>query len=144
MIFNDWDMLRQNYEDGYNCLLNFDASMIKDGRYELQNGIYVNVDSYLTQSRESRRFEVHRNHIDIQYIVSGSELITIADVDGLIRETDYNAADDIIFYHNCFKGQDYYLTDGCFILIEAGLAHMPCISANGPRNVRKAVFKISV
>lgn len=45
---------------------------LAEGRYELENGIYVNIESYSTCSCEEKKYEIHRKYIDLQYIISGT------------------------------------------------------------------------
>ncbi|MBR5994348.1 MAG: YhcH/YjgK/YiaL family protein [Lachnospiraceae bacterium] len=144
MIYNDIEQLRQLNEEAYAILTQFGESNWADGRYNFDSGLYMNVESYSTQLRESRRFESHKKYIDVQYMISGEELITVAHVDSLDIDEDYNSDKDILFYKNCLNGVDYLLNAGSFIVLNPEEAHMPCICVNGSKTVKKAVIKIPV
>ena len=66
----------------------------------MQNGMYVNIESYTTQLREDRKFEAHRRYIDVQYMISGKELITVCPADKLKCVEAYNQNTDIVFFQN--------------------------------------------
>lgn len=50
-----------------------------DGRYDIEDGLYVNVMTYSPRSAEGATFETHRKWADLQYILSGSEFMGVPD-----------------------------------------------------------------
>lgn len=144
MIFNDWEKLKEFNKNIFDLLGRFDASKYSDGRYRLEDGVYLNIDTYMTGSREDRRFEAHRKFIDVQYMILGEELIEVVAPALLEPESDYNCDRDIIFFRNNTKGIAYHLNVDSFLLLTPEDAHMPCISIKDQMEVRKAVFKIPV
>jgi len=136
--------IKQMSEVAYNFLRDFNPIKYADGRYELEDGVYVNIETYETQERRERRFEVHEKYIDVQYLVEGEELIAIAKVDELTILDAYDPQRDIAFYQTSVHGRDYYVGKGRFLVIETGVAHMPCVCVNGKQTVRKVVVKIPV
>ena len=80
----------------------------------------------------------------MQYIIEGEELITLARVEDLILQEEYDSQRDIAFYQASVQGKDCYVGKGQFLVIETGVAHMPCVCVNGKQTVRKAVVKIPV
>lgn len=115
-----------------------------DGRYSLENGIYVNVESYTTQKIEERKYESHKRYVDIQFILSGDENILVAPVQRLRVSDAYSVSNDITFYYSCPEGEPVHLNAGQALLLVPEDGHMPCISEEEekPVNVRKAVAKI--
>lgn len=136
--------IKQISEVAYNFLRDFKPSEYADGRYELEKGVYVNIETYETQERKERKFEIHEKYIDVQYIIDGEELITLARVADLILQDAYDSQRDIAFYQTGVQGKDYYVGKGRFLIIKTGVAHMPCVCVNGKQTVRKAVVKIPV
>lgn len=128
----------------YEFLNKFDPSQYSDGRYELEDGVYVNIESYTTQFRSERKFESHQKYIDIQYMIDGEELITVCPKNELTISEPYIEEKDIVFYGNDLKGEDFLISSGCFLILNPADAHMPCVCVNGRQNVRKAVFKIPI
>jgi len=117
---------------------------LDDGRYDLGNGVYVNIESYITQFRSARMFESHRKYVDIQYMICGEELIAVAPAKNLIVLIPYDEEKDITFYNNEAKSEDYPLKAGDFLILRPEQAHMPCVCLNGEQHVRKAVFKVPI
>ena len=122
----------------------YDQNILAAGSYQLHDGVYVNVEEYITQNRKDRFFEMHKKYIDVQYIISGEEIITLCKPEVLIERTPYDINRDIVFFENQIEGMDYYLNAGRFLIIQNGIAHMPCVAVNNNQNVKKAVFKIPV
>lgn len=118
---------------------------LKCGTYYLQKGIHVNIDNYETQSRDVRRFESHKKYIDLQCIISGSEIISVCEIDSLASIENYDPGKDIEFY-KVSDGKDYIMAEGDCLLLYPNNAHMPCvcINSNNTASVKKAVFKIPI
>lgn len=140
----DFDEIKEISKIAYNFFKSFNPVVCKNGRTDLENGVYVNIESYKTQKRCERKFEAHKRYIDIQYMISGRELITKASVNELEISEGYDTDKDIVFYYNCLKGQDFLLEPGTFLILRPGEAHMPCICVDGEQQVRKAVLKVPI
>ena len=69
-----------------------DVRNIPTGRYDLENGCYVNVDCY--ETRENTRFEAHKKYVDVQLMVDGEEEIFCAPLNRGAVETPYDEEKD--------------------------------------------------
>lgn len=136
------DSLKRISIEAYDFIKAIEQDSYPDGRYELKNGVYVNIDSYSTQYRSERRFEAHRRYIDIQYMIIGSEIITLCKAEGLNISESYDYERDIEFYDNSLCGIDNVLGEGDYLIIYPDEAHMPCICIGEKKMVKKAVIKI--
>ena len=143
-VVNKLEVLKDLSLVAYKFLQDFNSDDYPDGRYELSDRCYVNIESYSTQSREERRFEAHQKFIDVQYMISGQEIITVCPVTELEICEAYASDKDIVFYRNEPKGIDYILSENDFLIFRPGEGHMPCICINQKEIVRKAVIKIPV
>ena len=141
---NSIEEIKKISEVAYTFLSSFKPAEYADGRYELEEGVYVNIETYETQERKDRRFETHERYMDVQYVIEGEELITLAKVEELTLQDAYEPQKDIAFYQTSVQGNDYCVGKGQFLVIETGVAHMPCVCVNGKQIVRKAVVKIPV
>ncbi len=117
---------------------------LEEGRYDLSNGIYLNVESYDIYRFEERMYESHLKYLDIQCILLGCEYIVVESISNLQIEVDYSADKDIVFYSNSIVGNCVLLEGGKLLLLTPEDAHMPCIRVNESAKVKKAVFKISI
>lgn len=115
------------------------------GTYYLPKGIYVNIETYEIQSKNDRRFESHKKYVDLQYIISGDEIISVCEADSLISVEDYDPRKDIEFYKTG-DSKDYKMSEGDCLLLYPNNAHMPCVclDSNNKASVKKAVFKIPI
>ena len=108
------------------------------GRHDLFDGVYVNVSQY--QTKEESFFEAHRRYIDIHYIISGEEIVEVADVSTMSVSKDYDEASDALL--GMASGKRYLLKEGQYMVLLPQEAHMPGISKGITRQVKKAVFKV--
>ncbi|MBI5195869.1 MAG: YhcH/YjgK/YiaL family protein [Nitrospirae bacterium] len=116
-----------------------------DGRYDIiGDEIYAMVQSYCTDALETKKFESHRQYIDIQYIVSGREAIGWLPVYELGIMTPYSEDKDVIFYHDAEGRSQLILTPGIFAVFYPADAHMPGCFIDKPGHVRKIVVKVRV
>lgn len=131
--------------DGWDNALAFlknpDLAFFEDGRYDLGNGTYANVQSYLT--KDSAYFEYHKSYTDIQYMLSGAEIIETAPTDSLCNPiSPYDKGSDIGFYKDA-KYKDVTTIDSSrFMVLFPKDGHKPCIMCEKSAPVKKVVIKM--
>ncbi len=114
-------------------------------RVELADGVFAIEQVYRTKSRTEGRFESHRRYIDVQVVVSGAEVMEVADISRLPADMAYDGERDLIFYRDpavaavlpfqAGEGAVFFPVDG----------HKPSLSPEaGSQLVRKTVVKIPV
>ena len=117
----------------------------ENGRYEIDGDrVFALVQGYQTAPAEEKRFEAHRLHIDIQYLVSGEERVYVAPTAVLDAKEDYNATKDVTFYHDPASPGSIHLRAGDFAIFYPHDAHKPNCVAGGPAAVKKVVVKVRV
>jgi YhcH/YjgK/YiaL family protein len=130
------------WEQVFNCLAETDLADIEKGRYPIAgDSLFMIVDEYHTQDAKERKYEAHRKYIDLQYVISGQELIGIAKLDkqGLLEPYDKDR--DIAFFS--VDDGEYRLADNSvFFVFFPDDAHQPCVNVDQNAPVRKIVFKI--
>ncbi|HNY15361.1 MAG TPA: YhcH/YjgK/YiaL family protein [Bacteroidales bacterium] len=106
------------------------------------NNVYAPVSEYLTKNEEDARYEAHRKYADIQYVVSGRELIGIipADQQKDILEP-YNPDKDIMFM-TVNKIVNYPAQPDRFFIFFPGDLHRPGLKDGENSQVRKVVVKV--
>lgn len=111
-------------------------------RYDFDGGKFANAEEY--ETKLSSRFEAHRKMVDIQIVVSGTELINFAPItDEFQVEQEYDSRKDIMFMAGEVK-DTVLLRAGDACIIGPELAHMPGMAVNGSSHVKKIVLKIPV
>lgn len=139
-----YDDVKSISEEAYNFLQKLQSLSWKDGKHELGNGVYVNIESYVTQERNSRQFENHNKYIDIQIMLDGEEIIEVCPVENMVASIPYDVERDVTFFTNNKIGTQHFLKKGEYLIIYPGQAHMPCVNVKEATWVRKAVIKIPI
>jgi len=116
-----------------------------DGRHEIDgDNVFALVQSYDTVAPTDKRFESHRDYIDIQYLHAGREVIFHAPLGQLTPETTYDAARDFTLYEDPTESTPLALAPGHFALFFPHDGHKPgCFSGPSAR-IRKVVIKVRV
>ncbi len=124
-------------------LQRFDAESVPPGRYEISGDeVFALVQDYATKPREAKRWEAHRDYIDVQFVASGSELMGYADRSAL-GPAEYDSVKDIEFPDG-EGGEFLRVPAGTFVIFTPDDAHIPGVSIDGPEEVRKVVVKVRV
>ncbi len=110
------------------------------------NDLFAGVDGYKTKSRTDAKLETHRKYVDIQVLLSGTEVIEIFPKKELTVSEPYNPERDVEFYGKPVeKHAKVILKPGQFLVFFPDDAHMPCLmEGDSPEPVKKVVFKIAV
>ena len=118
---------------------------MEDKRYEIcGSDIYVMVQQYTTNLLSAGKIEAHRHYIDIQTVISGTEIIGVSPLAGLKEISAFDNEKDIEFFeYSPPPASLIKLYPGEFMLLYAGEGHMPGIAVDDkPATVKKAVIKI--
>jgi len=107
--------------------------------------IFAGVDCYETKSRADAKLETHRKYVDVQVLLSGSEVIEIFPKRGLTVSEPYNPEKDAEFYAKPSEPHaKVILKPGQFLVFFPDDAHMPCLmTGSSPEPVKKVVIKVA-
>lgn len=114
------------------------------GRYDFENKIYINVETYETFSYDEKEFEAHRKYVDVQILLKGKESIYVSDVDDPGLEITKPYVPDIVFMEGGVITSAVPLDEGEFCVLTPKHAHKPCIRRKTTEKVIKAVIKLPV
>ncbi len=112
-----------------------------DGKINLDNEIWANLQTYYT--KEDALFEAHRKYIDIQFMLSGQEKISVCEYSACKSSIPYDEDKDIEFLTS-ETFDDIEMHTGDFLILYPNDAHKPSINFNGQHHVRKLVVKVPV
>jgi YhcH/YjgK/YiaL family protein len=132
------------FEKSFDRLFEMMKGEIEDGRYDVSgDDAYIAVSTYETKPiNADRRFEAHRDYIDVQLLLEGREIIGFADKKDLTVTDAYRP--DYELYGMINEFDRIVLEDGKFAVIYPGEAHAPGLAVGEPIKVRKAVIKIKI
>src|SRR3972149_3750732 len=120
--------LSERIAKAFNYINETDFSQIADGKYEIDSkNIFALVQEYDTKEISECLLEGHREYIDIQYILSGAEMIGFA-----------NLTDQVPVKVNIKDDYSLFECDSTLIKFEPGMfaiffpndLHMPGVYAN--------------
>ena len=113
-----------------------------DGRYDVAgDDAYIMVSTYETKPvNEERRFETHRDYIDVQLLLEGRELVGFAKKEDLAVTDEYRP--DYELYGMVDEFDRVILGKGKFVVIYPNEPHAPGLAAGEPETVRKVVVKV--
>ncbi len=125
-----------------------DVTDMHHGKYPLDGDrLILQINEVTTGPKDTKRPEVHREYIDVQYMVHGHELIGFYPNcrDGAVLEDDLDT-NDVLFYQERENVNETmpHSTDGCFAIFFPEVVHRPCCMMNGPEEVKKIVLKVRV
>ena len=123
-------------------LIESDFTETPAGKYSVVgDDVFALVQRYEVKPADKGLFEAHNNYIDIQYVVSGSELIGYAPKANQEVIHEYDAEGD----YALFKGEASFvkLDEGMFAICFPDDLHMPGIGEDTSK-VQKIVMKVKV
>lgn len=134
--------ISENLKKGFEWIKNNDLKNMPDGKYQLDDVNYANIQTYDT--KDNAPYEAHRDYIDIQYMISGEELSGVVDYTNCSTKEKYDKEKDIEFL-NCNTPEEFHkIKEGEFFVFFPHDAHKPAIKVDMNKKVKKVIVKISV
>jgi len=118
-----------------------DLKTLPAGKYPIDGeNIFALVSEYKTKSEQEGKLEAHKKYIDVQYVISGEELMGYVPLGGQRILDQYKEENDIVF----FTGDKSFtkISEGMFAIFFPDDVHMPGISTGKISNVKKLVIKV--
>lgn len=112
---------------------------------QLADQITAHFQSYTTVGYDDIQFESHQKYYDIQFVLSGQEILMVRNPNSLKASTEYDAQNDIIFYDDPQDtDSQIVLKAGDFAILGINDAHKPKVAIDSPEAVNKIVIKIPI
>ncbi len=119
---------------------------LPDGRVEIDGErVFALVQRYETMITDAPKFECHRKYIDVQFIVSGEEVIGWTPLSQMTITEAYDADKDICF-GTAAKGKwtPVHLQAGQLAVLWPEDGHAPKLAGGASSPVMKIVVKVAV
>lgn len=118
---------------------------VEKGVYEINPHVKAVVSEYTTKVINDNGYEAHRNYIDIQYLISGEEVVCCLPLEYLNEIKAYNKDIDAAFLVEAgIKPQELLLGNRYFTILYPQDGHMPQLCVNRPEAVKKVVVKVRI
>ncbi len=122
-----------------------DLSKLEIKRYEIDgDNAFAPVSEYLSKNEEDARFEAHKNYIDIQYVISGVEQMSVAPYSALDSITvAYDPTKEVEFM-TVKESKHFKATPENFFIFFPSDIHRPGLKVGENTMVKKIVVKVKV
>jgi YhcH/YjgK/YiaL family protein len=118
-----------------------DLKSLPAGKYPIDGeNIFALVSEYKTKAEQEGKLEAHKKYIDVQYVISGEELMGYSPLGNQQILEPYKEENDIVFY----KGDKSFtkVSAGMFAIFFSEDVHMPGIASDKSSSVKKLVIKV--
>jgi|SRR5664279_147776 len=136
---------KERWVKAFRFLKNNDLSKLETKRYDIDgDNLFATVSEYVTKNEETTNFEAHRKYIDIQYVISGKEIMNVAPIN-TVKDviSPYDSSKDIEFI-TVGKIVKYSAGQDKFFIFFPGDAHRPGLKDGVNSQVKKIVLKLKV
>jgi YhcH/YjgK/YiaL family protein len=136
---------KERWDKAFTFLKDNDLSKLDVKRYDIDgNNLYAPITEYLTKNEEDARFEAHQQYVDIQYVISGVEIMGLTSMDQKNEVlVPYDPAKDVEFM-TVSKFTDYKATPDRFFIFFPSDLHRPSLKDGQNSPVRKVVVKVKL
>jgi YhcH/YjgK/YiaL family protein len=135
--------LGKRIEKAFEYINYTDLKNIQPGKYEIdKENIFALITEYKTKLESEGKLEAHRKYIDVQYVISGEELMGYSPLGNLQILEPYKEENDIVF----FTGEKSFtkVLSGMFAIFFPEDVHMPGINTGKISEVKKLVIKVRI
>lgn len=136
----------ERFEKAFDFIKKACGENLPVGKYEIDGtNLYAMVQEYNSKAPEDGKFEAHRNYIDIQYIISGTEKMEVMDISRAVPKSDYNDQKDVMFYENEKNASVGIYSDGEYGVFFPHDVHKPGMATDsGSELIKKIVVKVKI
>ena len=134
--------LDENLRLGLEYLQNTDFSTLEMGKYEIKGDeVFAILQSYDTKEEVDCKLEAHKKYVDIQYMVSGDEVMGVVPFN---NQTISKALpdNDVTFYKG--TGDHILVKEGSFTVFFQTDVHAPGIKSGASAKIVKVVVKVQL
>lgn len=135
--------LNPKIKQAFDFLAQNNWKILSAGKYEFDENIFGNLQEYVTHPENESEYEVHRKYIDIQYMISGEEIMATGNLDNFKVTKEYNEERDVAF-GTCTNTTKLLVNEGYFTIFTPIDAHKPCLISDTAKNVKKIIVKIKI
>ena len=114
------------------------------GTYQINPRVKAIVSEYETKVKNEVGYEAHRKNIDIQYLLKGEERVACLSLEKLKETKPYSEEKDAVFFTASVQPIEMTLGGGYFAIFFPQDGHMPQLSVDKPKMVKKVVVKVEI
>jgi YhcH/YjgK/YiaL family protein len=134
----------ERWQKAFRFLASPEFPHLPEGKHVIDGGnLFVNINEYDTKNAEDAKCEAHKKYADIQFMISGEELMGLTPLSNTQNPTPYSEEKDIYFMQP--NDMQYYLADTSnFFIFFPSDAHRPAVKVKDSVPVKKAIVKVRI
>ena len=138
------DYLSERFAKAYAFLAQRNLDALPLGRNKIDgDDVFANVQEYTTVPADEKLFEAHRAYYDVQFVVSGEELLQYVPLEAARATQPFDEASDFCLYEATREPGSIALHAGELAVLAPEDAHKPgCTLSGENKPVRKIVVKV--
>ncbi len=138
------DYLSERFAKAYAFLAQGNLDALPLGRNDIDgDDVFANVQEYTTVAADEKLFEAHRAYYDVQFVVSGEELLQYVPLESARATQPFDEASDFCLYEATCEPSGIALHAGELAVLAPEDAHKPgCALSGEGMPVRKIVVKV--
>lgn len=131
------------FKKAFEYLKQTDFSKLENGKHLVDgDSIMAILQEYETKNNTDCKLEAHKKYIDIQYIISGEELIGVSPFTNQAPCKEYDAENDYALYEDTCSF--IKIKQAQFAVLFPQDLHKPGIKIDAPAKVKKVVMKVKI
>ena len=135
----------EGLEAGLEFLEKTDLAALPLGKHEIAGeAVFALAMKAPARSLAEAKFESHREYLDIQFLLSGEEMIGLLPIGQLAEAAPYDAVKDLILYGTPARFHELRVPPGHFAVFFPEEGHMPMCRVGAPGELHKVVVKVRV
>jgi len=136
---------KERWDKAFTFLKSNDLSTLEIKRYDIDgDNIFAPVSEYITKNEEDAKYEAHKKYIDIQYVISGSEQMSVAPLSSKVDILEpYDETREVEFM-TVSKSSHFKATPERFFIFFPSDIHRPGVKIGENSQVKKIVVKVKV
>jgi len=136
---------KERWDKAFTFLQSNDLSKLEIKRYEIDgDNVFAPVSEYLSKNEEDAKFEAHKKYIDIQYVISGVEQMSVAPYSALDTiSVPYDTAKEVEFM-TVKESSHFKATQENFFIFFPSDIHRPGLKIGENTMIKKIVVKVKV
>lgn len=145
MIFDQLKNIKFFLPEEISNLFNNFPNLGLNQKFSPSNKFFIKNIEYHTKNENECLIESHRKYVDVQLLLEGTEIIKIFDNNKLIKSTEYDIKEDVIFYqmnYNPFIQLKF--EPGYFCILFPEDAHLTAIKVDDVAKITKIVIKVDI
>ena len=141
IIMDKYLPIKELSPSGYALTVKALTEELLDGSYELDNGAYAFISSYVTKDIKEGLYEAHKAYTDVQIILHGQEIIGVMTLEEMLKGECVKPYEYDIELYKSEGGELHLLEVGDYLILTPNDAHMPGVNRKATQ-MRKLVLKI--